>query len=102
MSDPGVVAVVAIVFGSIGASIRWIANAISRASVAKRQSSVDLGGGAADARLARLEQAVDAIAVEIERISEGQRFTTRLLADRAQREAQHELQRAETPPGSEL
>ena len=28
------------------------------------------------------EQAVDAIAIEIERISEGQRFTTKLLADR--------------------
>lgn len=37
----------------------------------------------AEQRIARIEQAVDAIAVEIERISEGQRFTTRLLADRA-------------------
>lgn len=35
----------------------------------------------AAARLARLEQAVDAIAVEVERVSEGQRFVTRLLAD---------------------
>jgi hypothetical protein len=33
----------------------------------------------ADARLARLEQAVDAIALEVERISETQRFTTKLL-----------------------
>lgn len=33
------------------------------------------------ARLARLEQAVDAIAVEVERVSEGQRFVTRLLAE---------------------
>jgi hypothetical protein len=32
------------------------------------------------ARLERIEQAVDAIAIEVERISEGQRFTTRLLA----------------------
>jgi hypothetical protein len=31
--------------------------------------------------LSRLEQAVDSIALETERISEGQRFTTRLLAD---------------------
>jgi hypothetical protein len=29
----------------------------------------------------RLESAVDAIAVEIERISEGQRFVTRLLTE---------------------
>jgi hypothetical protein len=34
------------------------------------------------ARLERMEQAIDSIAVEIERISEGQRFTTKLLADR--------------------
>ena len=35
------------------------------------------------ARLERMEQAIDAIAVEVERISEGQRFTTKLLAGRA-------------------
>jgi hypothetical protein len=35
-----------------------------------------------DNRLQRLEQSVDAIAIEIERISEAQRFTTKLLADR--------------------
>ena len=34
-------------------------------------------------RLERMEQSIDAIAVEIERVSEGQRFTTRLLAERA-------------------
>jgi hypothetical protein len=34
------------------------------------------------ARLERMEQAIDTIAVEVERISEGQRFTTRLLAER--------------------
>ena len=30
-------------------------------------------------RLERIEQAVDAVALEVERISEGQRFTTKLL-----------------------
>jgi hypothetical protein len=34
-------------------------------------------------RLDRLEQAVDAIAIEVERISEGQRFVTRVLSERA-------------------
>jgi hypothetical protein len=34
-------------------------------------------------RLERMEQAIDAIAVEVERIAEGQRFTTKLLAERA-------------------
>jgi hypothetical protein len=35
-------------------------------------------------RLARVEQAVDAIAVEVERIGEGQRFVTQLLAQKGQ------------------
>jgi hypothetical protein len=37
---------------------------------------------AADKRLERLEHAVDAIALEVERISEGQRFLTRLHTER--------------------
>lgn len=52
------------------------------------------GGGApqlsaeVSSQLAHLNQAVDAIALEVERISEGQRFTTRLLSE--QREASHQ------------
>ena len=47
----------------------------------------------------RLEQAVDAMAIEIERITEGQRFMTRLLAERA---AAERAPRERTPlPGSE-
>jgi hypothetical protein len=38
-------------------------------------------------RLGRLEAGVDSIAVEVERISEGQRFTTKLLADRSSESA---------------
>ncbi len=34
-------------------------------------------------RLERIEQAIEAVAVEVERISEGQRFTTKLLAEKA-------------------
>lgn len=34
------------------------------------------------ARLERMEQALDSIAIEVERISEGQRFTTKLLSER--------------------
>lgn len=33
-------------------------------------------------RLQRLEQAIDAIAVEIERVSESQRFVTKIMSDR--------------------
>lgn len=42
----------------------------------------ELGASAIEQRLGRIEQAVDAIAIEMERVSEGQRFTTKLLADR--------------------
>jgi hypothetical protein len=35
-----------------------------------------------DERLERIEQAIEAMAIEVERISEGQRFVTRLLSDR--------------------
>ena len=34
-------------------------------------------------RLERMEQGIDAIAMEVERISEGQRFTTKLMSERA-------------------
>ena len=34
-------------------------------------------------RLERMEMAIDSIAIEVERISEAQRFTTKLLAERA-------------------
>ncbi len=35
------------------------------------------------AQIERMEQALDSIAIEVERISEGQRFTTKLLSERS-------------------
>ena len=35
-----------------------------------------------EARFGRLEQAIDAVAIEIERVSEGQRFLTKVLTDK--------------------
>jgi hypothetical protein len=40
-----------------------------------------------DARLQRIEQAVESIAVEVERVSEAQRFSARLLAERGPSDA---------------
>jgi hypothetical protein len=40
-----------------------------------------------DSRFDRLEQAVEAIAIEVERVAEGQRFVTKLLAERGQQAA---------------
>jgi hypothetical protein len=45
----------------------------------------------------RLEQAVEAIALEVERISEGQRFTTKLLAERRGATPEVEPRRAPDP-----
>jgi hypothetical protein len=50
----------------------------------EERSAPRVEGAASDARLARVEQAVEAIAIEIERVSEGQRFVTKLMNERAQ------------------
>ena len=49
----------------------------------KRDSAgpAELSSGS-DHRLERIEQAIDAMAVEVERIAENQRYMTKLLADR--------------------
>jgi hypothetical protein len=46
------------------------------------RSSVSAQTALGDDREQRLEQAIDAIAVELERVGEGQRFVTKLLAER--------------------
>jgi hypothetical protein len=48
-------------------------------------------------RLERMEQSIDAIAVEVERISEGQRFTTKLLAESANAPVPGEVARLADP-----
>ena len=51
----------------------------------RRMASIQAGASRPDpqldARLARIETAVDAMAIELERIAEGQRFVTKVLAD---------------------
>lgn len=49
---------------------------------AKRKESTQLAVD--DERLEQLQQSVDAIAVEVERIAEAQRFTAKLMARRAE------------------
>ena len=54
----------------------------------KRDSATQMTSSApTDHRLERIEQAIDAMAVEVERIAEGQRFVTKLLSDRGQERA---------------
>ena len=48
----------------------------------KRGSRVQPANPGDSERLLRMEQAIESIALEVERIGEGQRFTTKLLTDR--------------------
>ena len=50
-----------------------------------------------DERLMRIEQAIEAMAVEVERISEGQRFVTRVLAERPADRSPLPLSRVSVP-----
>lgn len=82
MSDPGKVLVAVVFIISVATVVRTIA-----AMFFSRRRYDGAGDPAAsslaDSRLSRLEHAVDAIALEVERISEGQRFTTKLLSEQA-------------------
>jgi hypothetical protein len=72
-----IVAIVSIfVLAPIGLAISRL---IWKRASAPRRAPVDTG---TQQRLEGLQQSVDTIAIEVERISEGQRFVTKLLSDR--------------------
>jgi hypothetical protein len=49
-----------------------------------RQKAPRVNNQLADARLEQLQQSIDAIAVEVERIAEAQRFSAKLLSERSE------------------
>jgi hypothetical protein len=77
----GDVAMAAVVFGTISGTIISITRMFLRRAESRDQARLGGGPGMED-RLQRLEQAVDAVAIEVERMSESQRFTSRILAER--------------------
>ena len=82
--------VVAISLGLTGACA-WIGWTIYRKAHDLKQN-----GGLpprSSAQLEQLQQSIDAIAVEVERIAEAQRFNSKLLAERAESEASDALGR---------
>jgi hypothetical protein len=83
MNDPGEVMIAIASLTAVVISIKAIATAVLRYQENKLKLGASAVSTVTDARLERMEHAVDAIAIEIERISEGQRFTTRLLSERA-------------------
>src|SRR4051812_12795735 len=84
MSDPGVVMMAVSALAAGGYSIRTVASAVLRMREQKLRAADSAVSAISDERIARIEAAVESIAIEVERISEGQRFTTKLLSDNAQ------------------
>ena len=82
MSDPGKVIVALGFFASLVYIVRLVV--LGGTAFLRRNEAAPAGLVVDEERMARLEQAVQAIALEVERISEGQRFTTKLLVERAQ------------------
>lgn len=78
-----VIPIIGIVFGSIvfmvifGPIVRGIMKYVER-----RQDRQMVHGPSVANQLMQLQQSVDALAIEVERISESQRFTSKLMAER--------------------
>ena len=74
-----------IIAGVIGVtiSISMVAMAIAKMVSSRRRKDLPESVTARlEERLERMELAIDAMATEVERVAEGPRFTTKLLADR--------------------
>jgi hypothetical protein len=93
MTDSSIVVMCVVGCTSIAVIVKSSVDGVARI-VASKRPRLPEGDSPSDARLARLEVAVESIAVEIERISEGQRFTTRLLNSQLDRPAPR-LERAD-------
>jgi hypothetical protein len=71
---------IAIVFAITGWMLKtWLTHRENMKGLSMTKESL----ASSDQRLARVEQAVESIAVEIERIGEGQRYVTKLLNEPA-------------------
>jgi hypothetical protein len=89
------------------ASVAWSAAFAWSRWLARPQPAPQVAGAehehVVEQRLARIEHAVQAIAIEVERLGEGQRFATRVLTERSSPEALAprsgvaEARRADTP-----
>jgi hypothetical protein len=79
-----------IMVGVIGMTITisTVVMAIARVVSSRRRRDLSESSVARlEERLERMEQAIDAMATEVERVAEGQRFTSRLLERQRERQA---------------
>jgi hypothetical protein len=78
--NPEVAVPLAIVCATaVGLLLRWFQHRERMARIAADRDRPSME----EARLARLEQAMEHMALEMERVGEGQRYVTRLLSERA-------------------
>jgi beta-lactam-binding protein with PASTA domain len=77
-----IIAIVAVFFGTMSGVFKIWLNRPGRSAIPQAEVKQIRDG------LMQLQDAVDAIAIEVERLSEGQRFTTKLLADQAKKTAE--------------
>ena len=78
---------VALITVGLVASLSAITVALVRGLQPKRPTSLPEQSDAYVGQLAQLQQSVDAIALEVERIAEAQRFSAKLLAERVSERA---------------
>ena len=84
MSDPGIVIPIVslVAIAAVAALGRRVGTRSARADTRISDASM----AKLDERISRLEQAIDVIAVEMERVGEGQRFLTKVLVEREAKE----------------
>ncbi len=75
------IALAAVIFGTVGAMLHPLVRALAGRLEHRAGLPAPALQGVED-RLDRIERAVESIAVEVERVSEGQRFVTKLLAEK--------------------
>ena len=80
--DDNIASIIKVGVIGITIAVSMIAMTIARIVSARRKKELpDSGVARLEARLERMELAIDAMATEVERVAEGQRFTSRLLAE---------------------
>jgi hypothetical protein len=78
ISFGGVAVIIIVMVASLAGILVWLVRGM------KAPSRRELPNPMYDQRFDQLQQSVDAIAVEVERIAEAQRFSAKLLAERAE------------------
>lgn len=77
-----IIAIVAVLAGTMSGVVKMWLNRAGRPGIPQAELKEIRDG------IGHLQNAVDAIAIEVERLSESQRFTTKLLSDRPREVAQ--------------